>query len=184
MAAKLLCLKVTRRSKNKAIRVQDLNIREREIYKEIIQLCPDDRRLLTIHTLIQSHRSRWSGRTLDALVTRFHHHHATTYLLDITDGTPAKIVTRVESVGRVVVLFDIADSYKHKMYQYSKMYFDCFARGPEVLHQLNNGHVIQISLCQFMFFIWADVFKVFDFLELEYTNVLNMKKKRDGSHHN
>jgi hypothetical protein len=176
-AAARLSLRLVRIQKKKTIRVEELNIRETEVYKEILNLCPTDERVLAIHNLIQSHRARWSGRTLDALVTRFPRHHNTSYWLDTTAGQPAKLVTTDETSGRTCMLFDIADSYRHKMFQYSKTYFDCFARGPAVLHQLGDGQVISVSLCQFMFFIWADVYRVFEFLESEHANVLSVKKK-------
>ena len=176
LAVEKLTVKLRLVNKKKQLSIEELPVRGLEVYKEILFQCTDDR-VLHIMSISQQHQLKWSGRTIDTLVTRFHLSNNCSYYLDITDGYPCQIVDTHQIPGRVVILFDVGDAYMHKMNQYSKNYFDCFARGDEVLHPLKNGQVIPISLCQFMFFYWADAFKVLEFLSLQHDTVVTMRKK-------
>ena len=176
LAVESLAIKLRIVNKKKQLLVSELPVRGGEVYKEILAQCPDAH-VLHILAIIQQHQLKWSGRTIDTLVTRFHLSNNCSYYLDITDGYPGKIVDSHHLAGRIVILFDIGDAYMHKMSQYSKNYFDCFARGDEVLHPLQNGQVIALSLCQFMFFYWADAFKVLEFLSTQHDTVVTLRKK-------
>ena len=176
LAVEGLSVKLRLVNKKKQLAIDELSVRGKEVYKEILYQCTDDR-VLHIMEISQQHQLKWSGRTIDTLVTRFHLSNNCSYYLDITDGYPCHLVDTHNIPDRMVILFDVGDAYMHKMNQYSKNYFDCFARGDEVLHPLKNGQVIPISLCQFMFFYWADAFKVLEFLSLQHDTVVSMRKK-------
>jgi hypothetical protein len=157
-----------------------LSIRARQIYQQIICSCPTDDSILAIKRLIdggQSTTKKVSGRTIDTLVTRFPRYHNVCYYLDVTDPNNTKIVPYSDSLDRTIILFDIGSSYRNKMHQYSKTYFDCFGRGDEVEHILSDGNIINMSLCQFTFFIWASRFKVFEFLKDEFERVIIVRQQ-------
>ena len=171
--------------------VSDMKIRAQEIYKEIIQYCDTDEKILRIHRLITngpiSTNKKISGRTIDTLVTRFPRDNDVCYYLDITDPdnivlldpniSTQEVQRRGKEGNRRIILFDIGSSYRSKMYQYTKTYFDCFGRGHQLEHTLHSGGTIPISICQFTFFIWADKFKVFDFLTSQYDPVVIVRKQ-------
>ena len=144
--------------------LEDIGIRGKEVYREILRDCPTDANLCHIDNLIKSGPGlNISGRMVDFFVTQIPKYINMSYLLDVTDQ-PAQIVqSRIP--GRNVVLFDLGNSYRQKMQQYSKSYFDCFARGSRICHVLTSGEILQISLCQYQFFIWADRFRVFEYLQ-------------------
>lgn len=158
----------------------NLCARAREVYNHILSQCPTDASILAIKRMIDEGPSqsgrKISGRTIDALVTRCDKFFNVHYYLDVTDPANAKIVDVCSCPGRKIELFDVCASYRTNMAQFSKTYFDCFGRGDEVTHQLTSGEQVGICLCQFMFFIWADRFRVFDFLELHYEQVINVRK--------
>ena len=169
------------------LQVEDLLLRPREIYKGILKVCDTDAKVLRIHKLITKGpmiSKKISGRTIDTLVTRFPRYNDVCYYLDVTSTENTFLLPdqsaesiNCDSLDRKIILFDIGSSYRHKMQQYSKTYFDCFGRGEEVLHTLHSGATIRMSLCQFPFFIWADRFKVFDFLEAKYDPVVVIRKQ-------
>lgn len=165
----------------RTLQKHDLKIRAVEIYKEILQMCGTEKELLRIKSLIDDGpevMKKISGRTIDTLVTRFPRYHNVCYYLDVTDPKNTFIVDSERGgPGKRVVLFDIGGSYRQKMHQYSKMYFDCFGRGDEVDHRLESGQVLKLSLCQYTFFVWADRFKVFDFLEQEYSKIVLVRQQ-------
>lgn len=166
---------------HKKVRSKDmLSIRAKEIYKEILLACDTDEKLLRIKRLVDGGpvlAKKISGRTIDTLVTRFPRYNNVCYYIDVTERSNTKIIDYPNtSPGQKIILFDIGSSYRQKMHQYSKTYFDCFGRGDEVEHILNSGESVNISLCQFTFFIWADQFKVFEFLESQYDKVINVRQ--------
>ena len=176
LAVSEIKMRVKPGNKKKQVTIEQLPIRGAEVYKEILYQCSEED-IIRIRNTIQTHQATSSGRTIDTLVTRFHHSHSTSYYLDVTDGYPGTIVKTAKLPNRRIILFDIGDAYIHKMGQYSKNYFDCFARGDEVLHQLKNGSIVSLSLCQFMFFYWAEAFRVLDFLQSEQNSVVSLRKK-------
>lgn len=173
----LLEVKIVIVNQGQAVRPDQLSVRGAEVYKELLSLCSETE-LVRIQELIKFYQNRWSGRTIDALVTRFHYTNRVSYYLDVTDLSAVCIVKEPIAPGRTIKLFDIGEGYRSKMIQYSKTYFDCFARGVPVLHRLSDGTDLAISLCQSMFFIWADRHKIFDFLQNEEPNVMSLKRNR------
>jgi hypothetical protein len=172
--------KITVNFYKKVLHKSELKIRGLEIYKEILDLCPSDEELLRIKRLVgigPSIAKKVSGRTIDTLVTRFPRYYNVCYYLDVTDKDNITIVSNCSDTSRKTMLFDIGSSYRMKMHQYSKTYFDCFGRGDEVLHTLQSGDKLNISLCQFMFFIWAERFKVFEFLDREFDNIVVIRQQ-------
>lgn len=162
----------------RVLKKTELNIRAGEIYKEILYICDSDDELLRIKSLIDTGpkiSKKISGRTIDTLVTRFPRYSNVCYYLDVTDKKNTKIVD-VPQPNRKVILFDIGSSYRHKMHQYSKTFFDCFGRGDIVEHILGSGTILHISLCQFTFFIWATQFKIFEFMEKEYERIVLVRQ--------
>ena len=137
-------------------------MRGKEIYAHIIRECDTDAKILHIKRLIDTSPfmcggSKASGRTIDSLTTQFAKTHDVAYYLK-KDPHSGKFIIADE--GK---LFDIQVSYAQQMNDFSKEYFDCFSRGHEVKHLLKNGEIINMSLCQFMFFIWGNTFQVFEF---------------------
>ena len=164
----------------KVTRASDLCARAREVYDHILSQCPTDADILAVKRMIDEGPSqsgrKISGRTIDTLVTRCDKYFNVHYYLDVTDPANARIVDTCSYPGRKIELFDVGASYRTNMAQFSKTYFDCFGRGDEVTHQLASGEQVGICLCQFMFFIWANRFRVFDFLELHYEQVIGVRK--------
>jgi hypothetical protein len=156
------------------LRPEALDDRGRDAYKRILRDCVDDAGLREIKRL--SETAQISGRTVDTLVTRFPKYRNVCYYLDVTDPRQPRIVDTDHIEGRHVILFDIGESYRKRMQQMSKMYFDCFRRGVEVEHVLQNGETLVISLCQYMFMIWARQFCVYDFLKREIDTVVKVRK--------
>jgi hypothetical protein len=175
-----LACKITVNFAKKVLQPKDLKIRAGEIYKEILQMCSTDGELLRIKNLIDNGpelAKKVSGRTIDTLVTRFPRYNNVCYHLDVTNPKKPSIIQEKDiTPDKVITLFDIGSSYRHKMHQYSKTYFDCFGRGDEVEHTLTCGTKIRISICQFTFFIWADRFKVFEFLDQEYLKIVVVRQ--------
>lgn len=158
----------------------DLSTRAREIYEHILLQCPTDESMLAVKKMIDEGPSlskKVSGRTIDTLVTRFPRYYNVCYYIDVTDINNTMIVENVDNPDRKIMLFDVGSSYRKKMHQYSKTYFDCFGRGDEVEHILNNGEVINITICQFTFFIWASRFKVFEFLKNQFERVIVVRQQ-------
>jgi hypothetical protein len=180
MRSKNLQAKSTVTYLKKVLDVSELSTRAREIYGQILIQCPTDEDILKVKHLIDEGPPvdrKVSGRTIDTLVTRFPKFHNSCYYLDVTDPKNSKIVTQPDYPGRTTMLFDIGSSYRKKMTQYSKTYFDCFGRGDEVEHKLQNGEVINISICQFTFFIWASRFQVFEFLKDQFQKVIVVRQQ-------
>lgn len=162
----------------KILQVSDLTIRGQEIFKRIVSL--GERTLLKIYNLIHDGPSlakKISGRTIDTLVTRFPRTHDVTYYLNIEDPNNIHIISKPLELNKNIVLFDIGNSYRQKMKQHSKEFFDCFGRGDEVEYKLSSGESIGISICQFTFFRWADKFKVFEFLETQYDKIVQVRQQ-------
>ena len=162
------------------VEVADLSEKARCVYSNIIQFCPTDEDVLFIRDLIihgPEIRQKPSGRTVDVLVTRFPDYYDVSYYLDITDPNNTFIVDEPYKHGRDIILFDIGSSYRQKMHQYSKTYFDCFGRGEVVNHILHSGESVAIQLCQFTFFVWAHRFKVFEFLDRRIADVVRIRKQ-------
>jgi len=160
--------------------VENLSLRAHQIYSQILLSCPSDSDILAIKQLIDdgpSLNKKVSGRTIDTLVTRFPKYHNVFYYLDVSDKKDTKIVPYSEADGRQIILFDIGSSYRSKMHQYSKTYFDCFGRGDEVKHILSTGEAVHISLCQFTFYIWASRFRVFEFLQDEFESIIVVRQQ-------
>ena len=168
---------------------KDICTKSQAIYAYIVRECPTDEAIMFIKNFIEegcmTMSKKISGRTIDTLVTRFPKYHNVCYYIDATDPDHTFIVADdvKHDPARNIILFNIGASYRKKMQQYSKTFFDCFARGKEVAHQLQSGKTINISLCQFMFFIWATKFKVFEFLadrldDIVSVRQLNNKKKK------
>jgi len=151
------------------LKPSELKGKGKEVYRMLLKRCPTDTSMLELKKIIDDgvvrNMKKISGRTIDTLVTRYPRFRDVCYYLDVTDPKHTEIVKVPNIPGRIIMLFDIGSSYRKKMQQLSKTYFDCFGRGEEVEHRLKNGSKICISLCQCMFFIWATRFKVFDFLE-------------------
>ena len=149
--------------KKKVLQVYELDNKALQIYKQILHLCPSDKAILQIHNLIHNlaKTKKISGRMVDILMTVYPKIYNSSYYLDISNPSKVEIVSYI---NENVILFDIGSAYKRKMNQYSKSYFDCFGRGAGVLHKLNSGKNISIHICQFIFFIWADRFKIFEYL--------------------
>jgi hypothetical protein len=150
-----------------------------EIYKEIILQCPTDESIHNIVSLINRKKDRISGRTIDTLVTRYYKHHSVLYYLDITNMSEIKMVDYeyfLLNKQRKIILIDICSSYKNKMFQYSKKYFDCFSRGDYIYHTLHSGKIILLPICQFMFFLWVHTFKILDFLDTHYEKIVAIRR--------
>lgn len=180
MRSKNLNVKTTVTYYKRVLTVDELPTRAKEIYEQIIHQCPTDEDILKVKKLIDEGppvNKKVSGRTIDTLVTRFPRYHNVCYYLDVTDPKNTFIVKHSEAPGRKIMLFDIGSSYRKKMHQYSKTYFDCFGRGDEVQHKLSNGTTVNISICQFTFFIWASRFKVLEFLKDEFDRVIVVRQQ-------
>ena len=140
----------------------ELSVREMMVYSDIMRFCPRDGDIMNICNSIEN--CTFSGRTIDTLVTRFTKKHSTCYIV------PSK------NIFDPCHTVDLEDTYKQKMFQYSKTFFDCFARGTVVVHTLNSGEKIKLVLCQFMFFIWSERFSLIEFLRLHYSEVVLLRQ--------
>ncbi len=159
----------------------DLLPKTRMIYNKILQECPTDSDILRIYNLIHNGPCsdlKISGRTIDLLVTKYPKYYPASYYLDVTDPDNVYIIQYPFPSKRTIILFDLVSAYHTKMHQLSKTYFDCFCRGSLVQHKLLSGKYIDISLCQFMFYIWADRFKVFDFLISVLPYIVKLRDKQ------
>ena len=181
--SKLLYSSISITYHKRLLQVDELSLKATQTYRHIINNCPTDESLLAIKRLIDDGPNKAlkkiSGRTIDTLVTRFPRYHNVCYYLDVTDKDNAVIVPYSmirKHKNKEFILFDIGSSYRKKMHQFSKAYFDCFGRGDEVSHISESGVVINISLCQYTFFIWASRFKVFEFLQKELDRVIVVRK--------
>ena len=160
------------------IKVSDLSLKAYQVYTYILKECPTDNDLYEIQNFINNGSAlfkRSSGRTIDTLMTRFQRYHNVCYYLDVTDPKHPIMCDKYEE-GKNMILFDIGASYRQKMHQFSKTYFDCFGRGYEVEHHLNNNQIMYISLCKFTFFIWARRFLVFKFLQKHLHKVIIVRQ--------
>lgn len=164
----------------KKIVYQDLKPREQAIYQEILRECNSDKKLLHIYSIINNgpySDTKLSGRTIDTFVTKYTRYYDTSYNLKrCKDGTYSLQESQSEEKDQDVIHFNVSLSYKRKVRQFSKAYFDCFARGCEVKHTLQNGQVIHITLCQFSFYIWADKFCIFEYLYKHLSDVVKIRK--------
>jgi hypothetical protein len=157
----------------------DLKGKRLQVYKDICRQCPNDEDMLLIENLISDgplFHKKTSGRTIDTLVTRFPKYTDVSYYLDVTDTKKTYIVDYPSADGRTIILFDISSSYRSRMHQYTKTYFDCFGRGDVIEHTLQSGKKLRISLCQFTFFIWAHKFKVFEYLKKNFQKVIKVRQ--------
>jgi len=165
----------------RVLTIDELSTRAREVYEHILTQCPTDASLRAIQLLINQGPpvdQKISGRTIDTLVTRYPRYADVCYYLDITDPTNTFIVTKISSdSSRKFMLFDIGASYRKKMQQFSKTYFDCFGRGDEVSHIMTDGSTMTISICKFSFYIWAQRFRVFDFLITNFKMVISVRQQ-------
>lgn len=175
-----LTVKTTVEYCKRVLQPQDLSIKASGVYRHILRQCPTDQDLLAMLKMIDAgpyaQHLKISGRTVDTLMTRFPKYHNVCYYLDVTDPDHSTIVSGASAPGRTIILFDIGSSYRNKMHQYSKTYFDCFARGDVVEHTLSCSRKINISMCQFMFYLWAKRFKVFEFLKAEFERVIVVRQ--------
>lgn len=170
--------------KKNILHTSELSARGKSVYDYILKECPTDDHILRmkdlIHNGVVKDSKKISGRTIDILVTQLPRHTNACYYLDITDSNNIFIVesdiNTLSDTNRKIILFDIGSSYKKKMQQYSKAYFDCFRRGDIVLHTLRNGTKLELSLCQYNFFLWASQFKVFDFLIKNLDKISTLKQ--------
>lgn len=164
----------------RVLRPRDLAPKALGVYQYILRQCPTDREMLAVQTLIDdgpfAGHQKISGRTVDTLMTQFPKYHNVCYYLDVTDKDNSHIVTDNSLPGRTIILFDIGASYRAKMHQFSKTYFDCFGRGDVVEHTLACTRTINISLCQFMFYRWAHQFQVFHFLKEEFDRIIVIRQ--------
>lgn len=175
-----------KKPKKKVYDKNELSTKAKFVYEHILKKCPTDNDILKIYNLIQNgvtyDSKKISGRTIDTLVTQVPKYSNACYYLDVTNPNDIFIVESLDhKKKKKIILFDIGSSYRKKMQQYSKAYFDCFKRGELVSHKLENGEYINISLCQYNFFIWASHFKVFEYLMKiidTITNFKQIKKKR------
>lgn len=136
-----------------------------------------------------------SGRSLDAMVTELVNKNTLepTYLVNIHNGniielprkngqryTDPSVTASIAATGpgddnenlSGYQYFNVAASYRRMMAQYSKTYFDCFARGDVVIHRSENNTVFNIALAQYMFFIWAKKYGVFEYLRQKHSTNL------------
>jgi len=175
-----LTVKTTVEYCKRVLQPQDLSIKANGVYQHILRHCPADQDLLAVLKMIDAgpyaQDLKISGRTVDTLMTRFPKYHNVCYYLDVTDPDHSTILGGESTPGRTVILFDIGSSYRNKMHQYSKTYFDCFARGDVVEHTLSCSRKINISMCQFMFYLWARRFQVFEFLKAEFERVIVVRQ--------
>lgn len=158
-----------------------LELRAQEIYREILNVCDTDEKILRIKDMIDTGpgtQYNISGRLLDTLVTQFSMTKNVCYYLDYANETRDVLQIVPYSDSPTLILFDIGSSYRQRMHRYSKTYFDCFGRGYDFIHKLKSGDEVPISICRFMFYIWADTYQVFAFLEREYTRVVLMRTSR------
>ena len=172
---------ITAVTRKKVITVADMTEDDRVVYKHILSKCDTDTSILRIKHLIDegptSHGKRVSGRTIDTLVTRFQKFRNVQYYIDVRDPNHRHICDEVPSDMNGIILFDISHSYDQKMIRCTKAYFDCFGRGCEIEHVLHSGEIIIMSLCKFNFFIWADEFCVFDYMEKEMDTIVQVKRQ-------
>lgn len=156
------------------IEIVNLDKQQAEMYKQILIQCPDDKSIYNIDKVIRriSTSRHISGRTIDMLMTKYHHNHTSIYNLCI-DHNDIHILEKGHTCENCIV-FNIGSSYKRKMKQYSKSNFDCFGRGDMVRHKLKGGGHINIHICQFMFFIWLTKFKIIEYME---HNINDIKQK-------
>jgi hypothetical protein len=157
-----------------AVLPSELSAIEKDVYFVILKCLPTDEAVLRISNMIQfGHLSQIaSGRTIDTLMTKYAEIRSVHYLLDV-GVVPHRIAT-AESTN--TVLFDIGDSYRTNMKTYSKTFFDCFGRGQLVKHRLGSGAEVVISLCKFLFYIWADKYLVFDYLQKHADEIVKIRK--------
>lgn len=143
------------------IKPSNLNLRQKQVYNYILHYCETEEQLLKIHDVANG-GTKYSGRTIDTLTNKASEFGDVSYYIDLTSGKPRISETFTSNS----ILFDVAASYRVEMHRLTKSYFDCFGRGPEVAHTLSTGRVINLSLCQIPFFMWAVKFLVLDFLDL------------------
>lgn len=162
--------------------VDQLGLRGRDVYNSIIKELNTDDKIMHIHNLIyrgHDFLKKYSGRTIDTLTTRFQRYRNTCYYIDTTNKQNpvyCDTVTNEQLKSGNLIFFDIGESYRQKMAQYSKTYFDCFGRGYRVLHTLQSGKTLYLSLCQYVFFIWASKFLVFHFLEKNLADIVTIRQ--------
>lgn len=162
--------------------LNQLSIRATAVYQEICNQLTTDEAIIAFRTRIDTLRPalgiRCSGRTFDTLVTSAAKYLNCSYFLDITD--PSNIVYVPNGTllreGRHIIHFNIQMSYRQKMQQYSKKYFDCFARGAVVQHRLDSGGVIDISICQYMFFLWVFENRIDEFLSRNFESIVEIRR--------
>lgn len=159
-----------------------LPIKAKSVYKMIMAICETDKQVLRVNDMIKNgpiKNVKISGRIIDTLVTRSHKFIDTCYYIDVTDRWAPFIVDDVVDItrdDRNIILFDVCSSYRQKMLQFSKGYFDCFGRGYVVSHILKSGKTVPINLCQFNFFLWAKQYCVFEFLIRQYEKIVRIRR--------
>ena len=182
-AAKSLNASTQYRANKHAKSVEQLSVRSREILNEILVKLPTDNALLDfkrrVNDIDTSIGKKCSGRTFDTLVTSAPRFIPCCYYLDITDPSNTVYLQELPKEpfqDRHIIYFDLQASYRQRMSQYSKKYFDCFARGDIVNYHLRDGSVLPISLCQFMFFLWVFEFQIHKFLFLNYQDIVDIRR--------
>lgn len=177
-------IRMTTNHKKRVVSSSELNEPALFAYQHICKECPDDESILEIQQLISRGPipdCKISGRMMDTVMTAFSKFRDTTYYLDETDPSNTFIVDYVEKPGRKIILFDVAVSYKSMMRRFSKAYFDCFGRGDETVHTLQNGSLLLIILCQFTYFIWAKRYCVFIFIQQQLPHVITIRQHSQRS---
>jgi hypothetical protein len=72
--------------------------------------------------------------------------------------------------------FYIHSGYQQQLKHCSKVYFDPFERGGEVIHQLSTGTFITFSLCQASFLWWCHQFGIIQYLN-DHIQDVTVKKR-------
>ena len=159
-------LRVTGVFAKRILSPDQLDTEGRRAYDYVLRQCDTDAKLRDMLTFVQRGSSRKvSGRTVEAVVTRYPRHHPLRYWWHEASRRV------VASPGPGVVLFDLATEYATQLRLWSKTYFDCFGRGDPVRHTMRDGEVLQLPLCQLIFFLWARRTGLLGFIEQHETRL-------------
>lgn len=168
--------------------VDELPLRTRKEYENLLKRCGSERKLVELHALAQTGPDvgeKFSGRSIEKFFTtnKPSAGQGVSYHLDVGDpenpfitdaplsvshGPDGEVGSRDKTKNNKhrVILVDVLYEYKMRMLHHNKTYFDCFGRGPLVEHVLEDGRTkLLLSICRMNFFLWATSFRVFDFLK-------------------
>lgn len=135
-----------------------LSGKAKSIYEDF-RLRTDDSHMLAIQNYIAD--CPFSGRSLDLFLTTTLHRNGVIYHLKPT-GRVFKL-SNFPVYGDI--RFNLTLSYRQNLHRYTKTYFDCFARGLIIEDTLEDGRVLKVPICQFLFYQWAMTYDLVVFLK-------------------